>query len=403
MEVEKLRMREWLPAVLAGIALLAFVAVFATEIVAYQHAVVGWARRDLASRAALAAATLSEPLRTEDFQSLRAFAAQSEAEGVRLIVRGLRGGLVFDSAAASGTSAFFETARAGEYEITLGVEAARVLAPFRRALVGFALSALVGMAGVLLFFFVTYRQRVRIRELKRIERFRRDFIADVSHEIKTPLTGILGAMEMMDEGGESGGGEQWNALRSMLKKEAKRLNGLVQSILDLARLEREGEALSLEETELGALVGETVGSFRPEAETKGIELQVEVPPGEVWAKVDAQRIEEALGNLVANALRHSSSPLVKVSLAATGGEVRLTVEDRGVGIASEDAVRIFERFYRVDPARSAETGGAGLGLAIVRQIARLHGGEVLLEAVSPHGARFVLKISGVVNNPLTRR
>jgi signal transduction histidine kinase len=99
-------------------------------------------------------------------------------------------------------------------------------------------------------------------------------------------------------------------------------------------------------------------------------------------------VAEAVANLVTNAVRHSGAQEVRV----TAARARVVVEDRGVGIPPEHAARIFERFYRVDPARAAESGGAGLGLAIVRRIARLHGGEVTFEPVRPHGARFVLTL-----------
>ena len=110
------------------------------------------------------------------------------------------------------------------------------------------------------------------------------------------------------------------------------------------------------------------------------------------AKVDCQLLSQAVSNLIVNAIRHSGSKDVVVSLEETAKAVRIAVEDHGVGIPPEHAGQIFERFHRVDPSRAAETGGAGLGLAIVRRIARLHGGDVTLAAVQPHGCRFTLAI-----------
>ena len=101
-------------------------------------------------------------------------------------------------------------------------------------------------------------------------------------------------------------------------------------------------------------------------------------------------MERAVSNLIANAIRHSGSKEISVSVESVGREIRIAVEDHGIGVPPEHAERIFERFHRVDPSRTAETGGAGLGLAIVRRIARLHGGDVTLEPVVPHGCRFVL-------------
>lgn len=383
---------EWLPGVLAGVAFVGFAVVFGWEVGSYQKAVVDWANRDLQSRADLAAANLEEPLRTQDFRKIHAFGDDCVAEGVRLTIAGRSGGRVFDTQQdPNAGGAFYRRESAcGEYKVTVSLPAARVLAPFYRALVGFALAGLVGMAGVLLFFFVTFRQRVRIRELARLEKFRRDFIADVSHEIKTPLTGILGAVDLMGDGNLPP--EMLSKLVGMVKDSSQRLNALVQSILSLARLEREGDVLNLSETDLGELVRETVESLKPQAELKGVRLVCETTATRT-VRVDAQLLAQALANLVVNAIRYSGSKEVAVSLQDAGGKAQIVVEDHGVGIPAEHRARIFERFYRGDASRTAETGGAGLGLAIVRQIVRLHGGDVAFEPVEPTGARFVIALS----------
>jgi len=388
---------EWVPTVLAAVAFVGFLVAFGWELFAYQHKVVEWAQRDLQSRADLAAANLEEPLRTQDFRKIHAFGDKVAADGYRLSVFDANGrGRVFDTLQKSGTDAlqFHADQKCGEYLIRLWIPKAEVLKSFRRALIGVALAGLVGIAGVLLFFFVTYRQRVHIRELKRLETFRREFIADVSHEIKTPLTGILGAIDMMtgDEVKVEGQGQQWRVLLDLIKGSAKRLNGLVQSILDLARLEREGEVLNRTETDLVGLVREAVAEKLAEAEAKGISLSCRLPERDIRLAVDAQLISQAVSNLIANALRHSGSRDVAVSLSSEARETTVSVEDHGVGVPPEEAERIFERFHRVDPARAAETGGAGLGLAIVRRIARLHGGDVTLSAAKPHGAVFTMSL-----------
>ena len=389
----------WLPAALAALAFVGFAIVFVLELFAYQKAVIAWAKRDLKSRAVLAAANLSEPLRTQDFRTIHAFGESCVAEGVRLTITGAGGGRVFDTRSNPDVEepSFSEEGRSGDYRVTVALPARRVLAPFYRALVGVTLAGFVGMAGVLLFFFVTYRQRVRIRELARLEKFRRDFIADVSHEIKTPLTGILGAVDLLREEGRGmreEGREMRERLVEMIGKESQRLNGLVQAILDLARLEREGDILNRAETDLGEVVADVVETMRPQAEAKGIALTVaEHPESPVMARVDAQLVSQALTNLVVNAIRYSGSKDVVLSLAVSDGRARITVEDHGVGIPAEHRAHIFERFYRGDVSRTAETGGAGLGLAIVRQIARLHGGDAVLEPVSPSGCRFALSLT----------
>ena len=398
-ETQRHRAWEWLPTVLAALAFVGCVGALAWELVTYQNKTVRWAAGDIDSRAHLAAANLAEPLRTQDFAAIQRIGAECEADGVHLLVTSDRGGLVFSSqpSGAKDLPMYSRPCSSGEYAVMVGMPQERVMAPFKRALRGFFLAGLVGMAGVLLFFFVTYRQHVRIRELAKLETFRREFIADVSHEIKTPLTGILGAVDMLGEeemDGEGGGGQR-KLLLGLIKKEAKRLNGLVQSILDLARLEREGDVLNLEETDLGELVREAVESLVPVARTAGIELSLASVPqalGEKKLRADPQLVSQALSNLIVNAIRHSGSKDVVVSLAETAKGVRLSVEDHGVGIPPEHAAQIFERFHRVDPARAAETGGAGLGLAIVRRIARLHGGDVTLAPAQPHGCVFTLTL-----------
>ena len=384
-----------MPGLLAAVAFVGFVATFAWEVVAYQRKVVEWAKRDLQSRAELMAVDLVEPLRTQDFPKIHQLGQSCQADGYSLAIFNSNGrGKVYASDPLPTAAPQFTVDQPceGGYLVRLRIPVARVMRPFRRALVVIVLAALVGMAGVLLFFFVVYRQRVRIRELTRLEKFRSEFIADVSHEIKTPLTGILGAVDMLADGGASG---VQKPLLAMIKKESTRLNGLVQAILDLARLEREGEALNRAETDIPALVEETVGTFAPQAEAAGISLRF-VPPAHplrtTRANVDGQLVAQAVSNLIANAIRHSGSREIAVSVASEAGEMRIAVEDHGVGIPSEHAARVFERFHRVDPARAAETGGAGLGLAIVRRIARLHGGDVTLSAVRPHGCRFELSL-----------
>ena len=374
------RLGDWLPAALAALAFVAFAAAFCWELFAYQHKVVEWARGDLQARADLAAAHLEEPLRTQDFRKVREFGDKCKAEGYRLSVFDANGhGRVFDTFRNPELDPpqFSADQKCGdEYLVRLWIPVSRVLKPFWRALIGIVLAGLVGMAGVLLFFFVTYRQRVHIRELKRIERFRRDFIADVSHEIRTPLTGILGAVDLLEDG---------SPLVPLIRRESRRLNLLVQSILDLARLEREGDVLNRVETDLSDLVKETAARYSCQVAAEG----------PCVVSCDPQLVSQALANLIENAFRHSGSKDVRVSLDICGESARIHVEDRGIGIPPEERERIFERFHRLDPARATETGGAGLGLAIVRRIARLHGGDVTVTDARPNGARFTFSIKMV--------
>ena len=374
-----------MPAVLAAVAFVGALVVFGWLLARFWSDVGVWARRDLRSQAELAAGTLREPLASQDFRALADLHKSLEAKGLILRVRSAQGGWIFHGGYKG--AAIEEYVPCGEYSVGIAVREGQVYAPFYDALGGFVLAALVGVFGMFAVFFVLYRQRVRIRELAKLEKFRREFIADVSHEIKTPLSGILGAVDLLGEakgeGEGEGEGEQRNVLLSMIKKESKRLNGLVQSILDLARLEREGDVLSLQEVDLGELVREIAAKYPCVCTVKSSGV----------VRCDPQLVEQAVSNLIGNAVRHSGSDEISVTVEREAKEARITVEDHGIGIPPEHAERIFERFHRVDPARAAETGGAGLGLSIARRIARLHGGDLVLFPAKPHGCRFVFSLT----------
>ena len=384
MKPENARRFEWLPAALAAVAFLGALAVFGWLLNCFWIDIGTWARRDLRSQAELAADSLREPLASQNFRALTGLHTSLEAKGLILRVRSANGGWIFHGGYKGATVE--EYVPCGEYSVGVAIREEQVYAPFYEALVGFVLAALVGVLGMFVVFFILYRQRVRIRELAKLEKFRREFIADVSHEIKTPLTGILGAVDMLEgmEVEKKGGGGQWGVLLSLIRKESKRLNGLVQSILDLARLEREGDVLDVAGFDLEEMLKELAAKYgvRYDGSDKSEHLVVG----------DAALILQAVSNLVENAKRHSGTEDIALSLTWLDGWAHVIVEDHGVGIPPEHAARIFERFHRVDPARAAETGGAGLGLAIVRRIARLHGGEVALTSAKPRGCRFDFSI-----------
>ena len=404
----KLPTLDILPSLFVALGLFGAVAVFVSETHSFRDAVFSWARRDLESRTELASSTLKESVETGDFRRIHEFGADCSAKGVRLTVLSAPGGIVFDSV-GKGTpqeESIFVTHPCGEFRVRLGLPVSRVLAPYRRARIGFLLAAIVGGTGVLSVLLFTFRQRARMRELARerdaqrrlveemqkVEAFRRDFIADVSHEIKTPLTGIIGAVDLLASP-EGLPPESRDRLLSMLKGEAERLNGLAQGILSLARLERDtaSGAADFATTDISEIVRDVVESLRVQAEEKGVTIRLSTPEACV-AVCDRQLISSAVSNLLLNAIRHSGSDEVSVSVSSSGKSVAIAVEDRGVGIPQEDRERVFDRFYRVDRSRDSGTGGTGLGLAIVRGIALLHGGSVTLEGVEPSGCRFILTV-----------
>ena len=386
---------DFVPAAVATAGLVLFAALFATEAASFRRAVVAWAERDLATRTELAADALKEPLATGDFRRIHAFADSCSGDGVRLTIQVGTRGTFFDSVrkGEAAPKCIYASRPCGEYTVRLGLPLERVLAPFRRARLGFLLAALFGGAGVLLVFVAAYRQRVRIRELKRLERFRRDFIADVSHEIKTPLTGIIGAVDLLEAAGDMPK-ESFKKLLSLVKKESVRLNALAQDVLSLARLERADAAASVVKApaDVAELTVEAVDALRPAAQAAGVKLAVHGMDSPVVLDCDSRLVQQAVSNLVGNAIRHARATQIEVSVSKASGRVRIAVEDDGIGIPAAERGRVFERFYRVDAARSEETGGSGLGLAIVREIAKVHGGDVTLEPAEPSGCRFVLTL-----------
>lgn len=391
------RILTYLPAALSAVALGVFVVAFICEYNSFKSAVIGWAMGDLSARSELAAATLSSALSTDDFRRIREFGEMCSGDGMRLVIRSRGGGVFYDTAPDDAVPMFWRSSKCADRFVFIGVPKEVVLRPFSRAATGFVLAGMIGTAGVLLFFFVTYRQRVRIRELSRLESFRRDFIADISHEIKTPLAGIMGAAELLGEADRLTDEYRRQTL-AMIRRESGRLDSLVQSILALSRLER-GHAggFDFAVCDLVEIAQESIGRFSERAEAAGIVLEFAEGKESCRVDCDAAQISRAIDNLVANAIFHSSSAKVRVSVSEAGGFAVVSVEDYGIGIPPEHRDRVFERFHRVDPSRSDATGGAGLGLSIVRGIAKLHGGDVRLDSVKPSGCRFSLLL------PLSQR
>jgi len=246
-----------------------------------------------------------------------------------------------------------------------------------------------------------------ITELRRLERVRRDFVANVSHELRTPVqlvkgfaealrSELLGAeslgAESLGQGG-SGDPEQADHFLDIIERNTARMESLISDLLSLASLEREGrEWLSAERTAIGPILEAAREAILPKAQERGTELIVECDEG-LAAKVDPGLLEQALVNLIDNAVKYSPpDKVVRIGAKAEGGLLVVEVRDQGIGIPSRDIPRIFERFYRVDKARSRELGGTGLGLAIVRHIAIAHGGEVSVESWEGEGSAFRMRL-----------
>lgn len=227
-----------------------------------------------------------------------------------------------------------------------------------------------------------------VTRLRRLEAVRRDFVANVSHELKTPVTSIKGFAETLADGALEDPESARRFLR-IIAGQADRLNSIIEDLLALSSLEEgAGTHVDLQETELCDVLAVAVDVCAPKAEAKDITLLVECPRG---LRVDANPplLEQAVLNLLDNAVKYGpSGTTVRVTAEPATGEVVIAVADEGPGVPREHLPRIFERFYRVDKARSRDLGGTGLGLAIVKHVTQVHGGRVSVDSVVGRGSTF---------------
>ena len=229
-----------------------------------------------------------------------------------------------------------------------------------------------------------------VTEARRVEAVRRDFVANVSHELKTPV----GAMSLLAEA-MLDASEDPTAVRRFagrLQHEAGRLARLVQELIDLSRLQGADPLPEQALVPVDKVVAEAVDRTRTTATARGIEI---VRGGErgLTVRGSESQLVTAVGNLIENAVHYSpESTRVAVAVRSREGAVEVSVTDQGMGIADKDLERVFERFYRADPARSRATGGTGLGLAIVKHVATNHGGEVSVWSVEGSGSTFTLRL-----------
>ncbi|MFM8304404.1 MAG: sensor histidine kinase [Actinomycetota bacterium] len=230
-----------------------------------------------------------------------------------------------------------------------------------------------------------------VTELRRVEAVRRDFVANVSHELKTPI-GAMGLLAETFLGVDDV--EVSRRLAEQLVREADRLASIVDDLLDLSTVEAREDPVR-EQARVRGLVDDAVERIRSLALARGIPLVVAPIAAELAVACDPSQIVGALTNLLENAVKYSDAgQAVEVTAEARDGRVVIVVRDHGIGIPSRELERIFERFYRVDKARSRETGGTGLGLAIARHVAQAHGGEIGVESIEGEGSTFRLTLSG---------
>jgi two-component system, OmpR family, sensor histidine kinase SenX3 len=234
-----------------------------------------------------------------------------------------------------------------------------------------------------------------ISEARRVESVRRDFVANVTHELKTPV----GALGLLAE--TIGTTDDPNVVRQLSERvvrEAERLSRIVDDLLDLSTIEAQ-EAPRRQPLPVRRLVNEAFDLVHAAADAAEVPLRVTPEPPEVQIVCDARQMRSAIVNLLDNAIKYSGpGQPVEIGASLRGDRVALIVRDYGIGIPTRDLERIFERFYRIDRARSRGTGGTGLGLAIVRHIVQAHGGEVDVESCEGEGSQFTLLLPLAARN-----
>jgi len=225
-------------------------------------------------------------------------------------------------------------------------------------------------------------------ELERVERIRKDFVINVSHELRTPLASIQGYTETLMDGALADPDHNMRFL-GIIRHNAERLARLTEDLLTLSRIEQKRQKLEFESYPVNTLLRDSLELVRPIAGKSKLELELDPAPDGTTAWCDPEAISQVLSNLLDNAMKYTSAGgRISVGARPAGRFIELYVRDTGIGIPPDDLPRLFERFYRVDKARSRELGGTGLGLAIVKHLVASHSGTIRVESQVNEGSTF---------------
>ncbi len=239
-----------------------------------------------------------------------------------------------------------------------------------------------------------------VTRLRRLESMRKDFVANVSHELKTPVTAIKGSVETLLTGALSDAPAAERFL-AIVARQATRLEAIIDDLLALSRIEQGAgqETIPLRRAAIRPVLLAAQQACQPAAAEKNLKLRL-FCSDELQGKINAPLLEQAVVNLLTNAIKYSpTDATVVIDAAQLGDQLMIKVQDWGCGIANEHLSRIFERFYRVDPARSRKLGGTGLGLSIVKHIVQAHGGQVVVHSTPGEGSTFTLMLPAVAEAP----
>ncbi|NBM17871.1 MtrAB system histidine kinase MtrB [Streptomyces sp. GC420] len=241
--------------------------------------------------------------------------------------------------------------------------------------------------------------QLKIQQLEELSRMQRRFVSDVSHELRTPLTTVRMAADVIHEARDTFDPVTARSAE-LLAGQLDRFESLLADLLEISRFDAGAAALEAEPIDLREVVRRVIEGAEPLAERKGGRIRVVGDEQPVIAEADARRVERVLRNLVVNAVEHGEGKDVVVSLASAGGAVAVAVRDYGVGLKPGEATRVFNRFWRADPARARTTGGTGLGLSIALEDARLHGGWLQAWGEPGGGSQFRLTLPRTADEPL---
>ena len=231
-----------------------------------------------------------------------------------------------------------------------------------------------------------------LEELKRVESLRREFVANVSHELRTPLTNIRSYAETISEDKDIPPEMEDEFLRIIINQ-SDRMTKIVQDLLELSRYDSGASTLTIEEFSIEQAVRDVYAAIALEARKRSHVLNLELEWKLPSIKGDRSKIEQVLMNIIANALKYTpDGGTIAIYSGRTGDDVWVKIEDTGVGIPPEDLSRVFDRFYRVDKARSRESGGTGLGLSIAKEIIGRHGGNISVESTPGVGTSVTVKL-----------
>jgi two-component system sensor histidine kinase MtrB len=233
----------------------------------------------------------------------------------------------------------------------------------------------------------------QITKLASVSKMQQRFVSDVSHELRTPLTTIKLAGDLLFEARDT--------LDPTLRRSAELLHGQIVRFLEISRYDAGAVRAELEIHDMNQVVGMAIASIDPLAKNRGSQIEVVAPTGEILAEFDSRRIERLLRNLLANAIEHGEGKPIRVEVGANAHAVAVNVSDNGIGMTKAQLERVFDRFWRADPARKRTSGGTGLGLAISLEDTMLHGGMLDVWAAPDAGATFRLTLPKVQGSEIT--